>query len=466
MAGEVIKEFLVSLGFKTDEQALGRWNKVLSGTTLAVAGFGAATVAAAGLVTKFVAGVADEIDQMGDLADRTGKTVTEIERLGYAALLTGSSQQTLNASLENFSRVQGEAATGIGRGAKFFEKYGLSAKKTNGEMKTTTEMFSEISAYIKDMSRQEQMSVIQRLGLDPTMIGMLTQDISALTAEYDALYGSIGYNSDDAAKSAAEFMDAQDRMRFTFDTLRKSLAVQFMPQITRAMESLRKGLISNLPKIIAVVKPILGGILSITGAMFQLGGRVAEIIGSIDKKILAGIAIVLLWRNAITLVTKAWAILNSTFLMSPLGIVLALSAAILLLYDDFKVWQEGGESFFNWEPLINGAIRAVVWLTDKVRILTEAAMKAVNYIKELFTFDFSKLTSFSGIKGILDNAFGPGGSGSIGSRHPVAGNATVNQTITQNIQSTDPMAAGRESARENDKAIKYAARYMTPQGAF
>ncbi|MBM4311871.1 MAG: phage tail tape measure protein [Deltaproteobacteria bacterium] len=466
MAGEVIKEFLVSLGFKVDSAGQKGFTDGIGKATLAVAGIGAATVAAAGAISGFVHSVAKEIDLLGDLGDRTNIAVSEIERLDFAAVLAGGTAGAFKSSLESFNRTMGQAALGVGRGAMTFEKFGLSAKKVNGEMKTTTEMFSDVSAYIKDMSRQEQMGVLQRLGLDPSLIGMLTTDMAALTAEYDALAGSVGYNADEAALLSANFMDAKDRIKYAIDVLRKSIAMQFMPQLTRAMESLRKGMVANLPRIIAIVKPILGGLLKITGAMLQLGGRVAEIIGSIDKKILAGIAIVLLWRNAITLVTKAWAILNSTFLMSPLGIVLALSAAILLLYDDFKVWQEGGESFFNWEPLINGAIRAVVWLTDKVRILTEAAMKAVNYIKELFTFDFSKLTSFSGIKGILDNAFGPGGSGSIGSRHPVAGNATVNQTITQNIQSTDPMAAGRESARENDKAIKYAARYMTPQGAF
>jgi hypothetical protein len=54
-----------------------------------------------------------------------------------------------------------------------------------------------------------------------------------------------------------------------------------------------------------------------------------------------------------------WRLLNMGFLASPIGIIVAFGTAILALYDDYKVWKEGGKSLIDWgkwEPQIQAAV--------------------------------------------------------------------------------------------------------------
>jgi len=195
MSGEVIKEFLVGLGFQIDEAGLSKFSSGITNATIAVGAIGAAAVAAAGVITSFVAGVADKFDAIGDLADRVNTTAESVMRLGYVATLTGSSVDAANSSIEGLSRVAGEAALGIGRGAKIFETLGLSAKDSNGDLKDASVLMADIGNKIKDMGRGEQIAILSKLGIDPTMINALTTDVSGLAAEFDQLYKNAGIDA-------------------------------------------------------------------------------------------------------------------------------------------------------------------------------------------------------------------------------------------------------------------------------
>ncbi len=61
-----------------------------------------------------------------------------------------------------------------------FQKLSLSAKDAQGNVKTTTQVLDEVKEKIKDLSKSEQSAYIQRLGLDKTLIGMLTSDTTCL----------------------------------------------------------------------------------------------------------------------------------------------------------------------------------------------------------------------------------------------------------------------------------------------
>lgn len=84
-----------------------------------------------------------------------------------------------------------------------------------------------------------------------------------------------------------------------------------------------------------------------------------------------------------------------TFLTSPIGMILALGTAIGLLYDDYKTWKEGGESFIEWdkwEPVITSATDSIISLKDNVLVLVDAFAK-------LLGIDFTTWT----LKGELED---------------------------------------------------------------
>ena len=348
MNGAVIKEFLVGLGFQVDEQGLKKFEDGVKGATIAVAAIGAASMAAAGAVVAFVAGVADRLDAVGDAADRIGTTADELMRLQYVATLSGSSAQAATATMENLSRVIGEASMGVGRGAMMFEKLGLKAKHADGTLKTTSEVLADVGDKIKDLDRAEQIAFLSKLGIDPSMIGALTGGMQQLGAEFDALYKAAGVDLNQAAEASGAFNDALDRLRMTFDAVRTAVAVKFMPQIARGIDTVRQFLVQNLPKIIRAVEPIFSIILRIAEAFITLAGRIAsgaaKIIGWFVKLNDATDG----WAGYLLAAAAAWMFLNLSFLKTPLGMLLSLAAVVALLIDDFLTFKEGGDSLIDW----------------------------------------------------------------------------------------------------------------------
>ncbi|MBJ9021179.1 lytic transglycosylase, partial [Citrobacter farmeri] len=74
----------------------------------------------------------------------------------------------------------------------------------------------------------------------------------------------------------------------------------------------------------------------------------------------------------------AWRLLNSAFLASPIGIVMMLAGALVLLYDDYKTWKEGGDSLIDWEkwaPGVNEALKNIKELQDSISGLTDSLLK-------------------------------------------------------------------------------------------
>jgi hypothetical protein len=126
----------------------------------------------------------------------------EIKELGYVASVSGSSIEAANRSFEGLNRTAGEAALNIGRGATAFKELGLSAKKQNGDLKTTGELMAEVGDKIKDLSSQEQVAVLTRLGIDPTLVKTLTGDIKGLKSEFNSLYKSVGINAEKAGEQS------------------------------------------------------------------------------------------------------------------------------------------------------------------------------------------------------------------------------------------------------------------------
>lgn len=331
---------LVNLAsFSAAEKAVGSFTDNVMGMAKMIGG-----VIAAGSVAVAIQRTADKFNDLGDVVSRVGNaTVKELDRLGYVAELTGSDANTATASFENLSRTIGEAAQGIGRGAVVFEKLGLSAKDAQGNVKTTTQVLDEIKVKIKDLSKAEQSAYIQRLGLDRSMIGMLTSDTTEIVDQYNKRTEALGINVDEAAELGAKYNDAIKITKRGFDDIITAFVLRVLPSITTAIERVSKLIDVNAGLIKSYVEPIAAAVSIgadlVTGFITGIG-KLFKVLGK--------------WPVYIGAVTIAWKLLNAVFKASPIGriitLVMGLVTAIGLLIDDYETWKEGGKSFFDWGP--------------------------------------------------------------------------------------------------------------------
>lgn len=365
----VIKEFLVGLGFEVDDSSAKKFSSGVASATTKVAALGAAAVAAAGAVTTFVGAVANRLDTVSDAAIRIGTTAEELMRLQFAATLSDSSAQAAASSLQNLGRRAGEAAMGMGRGKEIFERLGIELKDGNGELKASTDLMRELGHEIKDLERGEQLAIIERLGIDPTMLQTVVGGLDALGAEFDQLYAAAGVNLNEAAQTSSDFNDALARLKMTFEAATTAIAVRLMPKIAEAFDAVRKIFIENMPQIVEAVTPVLDIILDIGSAFIRITGRIAVGAGKIIQQFQKLNDVTDGYAGFLLAAAAAWKFLNLSFLASPIGIILTLAAAIALLVDDFLTWQEGGDSLIDYtkfEPPITAAIEIIKILADAI----------------------------------------------------------------------------------------------------
>ena len=331
---------LVNLAsFSAAEKAVGSFTDNVMGMAKMIGG-----VIAAGSVAMAIQRTADKFNDLGDVVSRVGNTTVEdLDRLGYVADLTGSDAATATASFENLSQTIGEAAQGIGRGAMVFQKLGLSAKDAQGNVKTTTQVLDEVKEKIKDLSKSEQSAYIQRLGLDKTLIGMLTSDTTEIIDQYNKRTEALGINVDEAAELGAKYNDAIKITKRGFDDIITAFVLRVLPSITTAIERVSKLIDVNAGLIKSYVEPIAAAVSIgadlVTGFITGIG-KLFKVLGK--------------WPVYIGAVTIAWKLLNAVFKASPIGrfitLVMGLVTAIGLLIDDYETWKEGGKSFFDWGP--------------------------------------------------------------------------------------------------------------------
>ena len=331
---------LVNLAsFSAAEKAVGSFTDNVMGMAKMIGG-----VIAAGSVAMAIQRTADKFNDLGDVVSRVGNTTVEdLDRLGYVADLTGSDAATATASFENLSQTIGEAAQGIGRGAMVFQKLGLSAKDAQGNVKTTTQVLDEVKEKIKDLSKSEQSAYIQRLGLDKTLIGMLTSDTTEIIDQYNKRTEALGINVDEAAELGAKYNDAIKVTKRGFDDIITAFVLRVLPSITTAIERVSKLIDVNAELIKSYVEPIAAAVSIgadlVTGFITGIG-KLFKVLGK--------------WPVYIGAVTIAWKLLNAVFKASPIGriitLVMGLVTAIGLLIDDYETWKEGGKSFFDWGP--------------------------------------------------------------------------------------------------------------------
>lgn len=280
MNGEVIKSFLVGIGFSVDETSLAKFNKSILTATLKVAALYATIKASA-------AGIFYSISKISE----------GFETLGYSLRLVAPAVN------------------------KFL------------------------------ILRNAMIDAYKRAGVDLVKV----------------------------VKQSILFNYSLAKTKFALEAVYRSVAARFFPVLTKQLDIFRLKIFANMPKIQAQMESFIKFVFKAFEATVQLGstlwsvlGRVWDFLKKLDDAT-GG------WSTRIGLAIAAWKLLNLEFLATPLGLILTGLLAILALYDDFKVWKEGGESFFNWK----NALPAIDLVTTALKGVKDIAVSLFNAFANL-----------------------------------------------------------------------------------
>ncbi|WP_042094907.1 lytic transglycosylase catalytic [Escherichia coli] len=385
MNAETIKDFLVSLGFSVDDAGAKKFGSVLAGTTANVIKMGLAVEGAALSVVAFTAKIASGLDNLYWASQRTGATVQGIQSIGYAVSQVGGSVDAARSSLENLSRFIRNNPGAEG----FLNRLGVQTRDASGNMRDMAAIFTGVGQKLSSMPYYRANQYAQMLGIDENTLMAMRRGVGQFSAQYSEMVKAIGFNADQAALSSNRFMTSLKSLGEMARMARDKIGSNLADGLAGQIDNLRKKIIENFPKIEVTITKVIKGIL-------WLG----EIVGRVAFRIVDGVGDIIEWWGKLDAETKtlievigglvvAMRILNSTFWMSPIGLITGLIVALGLLWEDYKTWKEGGNSLIDWEkwqPAIDKAKDAITWLRDHLLELKDGVGGWQNALEILGTF--------------------------------------------------------------------------------
>lgn len=278
-------------------------------------------------------------DAVGKFADAMGEDVVELQAWGEAAARAGGTAEGLYNSLGSLNeKAQEFAKFGEGEGKKVFEGLGISVKDAGGKVKNATTLMGELAARAESMDKAQFAGIVKKLGLDPGAI-MLLQSGKKAVDELIKRQKELGVYTKEDAELAAKANDALADMA----QAAQGVGAVFMRVAGPAIVWMA----DRLTNFIVWVRQHESMILSFFGA-------IGAAIGSIVLPMLYRMAAANLVAFAPFYAIGA--------------VIAALGGLFALLYEDFVVWSEGGESYFGdmWQTAVNmfngiASAGAVLW---------------------------------------------------------------------------------------------------------
>lgn len=366
MSADTIKDFLVSLGFDIDEAGANKFEAVLKGVTANVLKLGTVVEGAALSIYGFTTQIANGLDNLYWASQRTGASVAGIKALGYAASQTGGSAEAAKSSLESLSRFMRNNPGAEG----FLNRLGIQTRDAQGNMRDTAAVFTSVGQQLSKMPYYRANQYAQMLGIDENTLMAMRRGLGSFNADYQSMLQKTGFNAERAAEQSNQFMTSMRGLTGLFGILRDKIGSNLAGGLSGDIDNLRKNLLDNFPKIEGTLTKTIKGILWLADAFGRMAYRVIQGAGEVIewwKKLDAGSKQFLEILGALLI---AWRLLNSAFLMSPIGMITSLVVGLGLLYDDYKTWKEGGKSLIDWGQWgseIGSALKGLTDLKDSIK---------------------------------------------------------------------------------------------------
>ncbi|WP_370791406.1 hypothetical protein [Bilophila wadsworthia] len=341
VAGEQI---LTRLGFEVDGISL-------KSSLEKAAAFGSALRRAFADASAALVGVAKGEAEVAAQADALGVSVERFAEWRFIAEQTGASADALEASLK----------------AMLANNPGLSDAASELE---------RAGGAMREMGDAQREAYARGLGIDPSLIPMLTRDVSGLRDMFRSLYATAGTDAAKAAEDGKGFLDGMARLAGLCDLLAKTVALSLLGTARSGIEALGDAFVAHFDDIRRVLElvvalasaaaPVIGAAL---GLLVSWGGQLAGLLGTLDADLVAGIgkgiAAFMALRGAVGAaiigfanLKEAWALLTAAFSANPY--LLAIGAAVTLAVVVMDNWGAVKAFLLGvWDAVASGARAAV-----------------------------------------------------------------------------------------------------------
>lgn len=377
MNPNMILALLGSLGVPSGEGGGQNLGAMLAGAAEGALKLGLAVKDATLAVYDFTSNIAAGLDNLYASSQRTGASVQGIESIDYAVSQVGGNVDAARGSLANLSRfVQQDPGA-----ERFLSQLGIGVRDASGNLRDMAAIFTEVGQKLSAMPLPLASQNAKTLGIGEDTLTTMRSGASDFSTQHSDMAKAIGFNADAAAADANRFMTSLREVSAVVDMVQEKIGSRLAGGMAGWLDTLSHFILDNYPRIEQALLGIVDGIVALGDTLIPLFLGILE--GALDVaewwRALDGQTLDLI--SVLGGLALALSGLNSAFLLSPIGLILALAAAIALLWDDYKKWTEGGQSFINWgewKPAIDGAIALISDFKTAISTLVHAIAGLLN----------------------------------------------------------------------------------------
>lgn len=430
----LVEELFATLGLKVDKESFEVGDKALESIhRLTEAFLGFEGVKKLG---EMIEGVEEQAVGAERLAQKIGVTTDAVQQLGYAAKVTGVSNEELQVGFVHLARGVDEfTKKGSGDAAKAFARLGIEARELKKEsldqnLELIAEKFSKLpdgatkTAIAMDIFGRSGANLIPLLNKGQEGIVELRNEAQRLGVVIDQ----------DSIKKFHELEETQNRLGAAWDGIKIQLAEGLLPTLADLGERLFKWVQANRDLIAQRLQDVVEALLFVARALGSAIAFVAEVMGFLNehaalaKALIVGLAGAFLYLKTEAVeagiaTALAWAEATIEFL----AIAAVIAAIALAAYEvgahlgEIAEWfshawinaVDGLRDMFRglWNWMVDGfedigrSISSVFWgAIDGIR---DAFVSMINWIIDKLNWVLSKVPFVDATIGHIGAAAAP-----------------------------------------------------------
>jgi len=333
-----------------------------------------ASLAAATGIIRFLQNVAEETRQANEemlkLQASLGLTAEKINGMRGAGAALGGTAEGMTNSMKGLNKgmndfvVKGDTSL-----LPFMNALGVSMVDGQGKLRDVDKVMLDLSDSFSKMNSEQAYALGQDMGFDEGTIAALMQGRDAMK-EMSDYHAKMYTSSKEELAASRELSKNQAQLSAHWASMKLMIGNAIIPLLVK-LTNFAKAFFEFLQDHQKTVKNVFEAMAFVLGAV---------LIPLFGKALIAALAFIAPFAPFILVVT-------------------AIAAAFVLLYDDYKVWAEGGQSLFDWgkfAELIDGTKLSVDALTNGFSNLAKKVMAEViptlkgygSIITKIFDGDF------------------------------------------------------------------------------
>ena len=274
---DVLKEFVVAIGFKVDETSVRKFSQTFDRVVTGLAAV-AASVAAAGLaIANHVNKVSGNFEKMYYTAQRTGTTVRSLQEVQYAAQQIGVSADEVTGQINNLymTMKRNPGTAGILAGI------GVNVQETD-----SVKLYMDFLDKMQHLPDSTKIQMGDIFGQDAQTMLQIMRNPAQFRANIEKrrqMTEAAGIDPDEQARRAVEYQnkirDLQEKMVILGGVIADKL-LPHMDKLTDWVDHFLDTLIKMDPKMLTLITTI-GGFIVILGAVGTAIGAVSAVLGPV-----------------------------------------------------------------------------------------------------------------------------------------------------------------------------------------